>query len=169
MSLGLGYYWDVVSRLIMTNTTYKLPLGSFFSTSNEASFFFFYPQNKTLLMQASSKPTETQLPFGCSEEKNKTHSIVENVLINGSCIGSVIHPGLFEIIFTSLTLPVAQRQSRLPIPLVTFKESTGWGSQIHMMLERSELSERNTEPSTFRSVVTVGSPFVRKSSKSLSA
>lgn len=74
--------------------------------------------------------------------------MVENVLINGSCSGSVIHPGLFEIIFTSLTLPVAQRQSRLPIPLITFKESTGWGSQIQMMLERSELSERNTEAGT---------------------
>ena len=31
--------------------------------------------------------------------------MVENVLINGSCSGSMIHPGLFEIIFTSLTLP----------------------------------------------------------------
>lgn len=71
--------------------------------------------------------------------------MVENVLINDSCTGGTIHPGLFEIIFTSLTLPVAQRQSRLPIPSVTFKESTGWGSQIRMMLERSELSERNTE------------------------
>ena len=27
------------------------------------------------------------------------------MLINGSCSGSMIHPGLFEIIFTSLTLP----------------------------------------------------------------
>lgn len=50
--------------------------------------------------------------------------MVENVLINGICSGSVIHPGLFEIMFTSFTLPVAQRQSRLPIPLVIFKEST---------------------------------------------
>lgn len=73
--------------------------------------------------------------------------MVENVLINGSCHESVIHPGLFEIIFTSLTLPIAQRQYRLPIPLVTFEESTGWGSQIQMMLERSQLSERSTEAS----------------------
>lgn len=68
-----------------------------------------------------------------------------NALINGSCSGSVIHPGLFEIIFTSRILPVAQRQSSLPIPLVTFKESSGKGSEIQAMLEKSEFSERNTE------------------------
>lgn len=82
-------------------------------------------------------------------------NMVENVLINGSCSGSMIHPGLFEIIFTSLTLPVAQRQSRLPIPLITFKESTGWGSQIQTMLERSVLFERNAEASLFSSVTSI--------------
>lgn len=72
------------------------------------------------------------------------------MLINGSCSGSMIHPGLFEIIFTSLTLPPCTKAIQIADSPGNFQGiyrpgGGGGGSRIQTMLERSQISERNAE------------------------
>lgn len=62
---------------------------------------------------------------------------------------SLMHVGLFEIIFTSqppqTPPPAAQRQFRLAIPPAALKESSVWGDQRAGLVP----SELNTKAGTF--------------------